>query len=184
MADFFSDPAFWTLIIFLCPLLIKIPIAVALGGASFIIAWNWGLGFPMVSYNFFAGIAKFQLLAIPFFILAGVIMEKAGIAERIITFIKEVVGDVTGGLAIATVAVATFWGLFLSPKAAVALPWPAALGLEADEVFLMGGIEKKRVLDILKPHLFFDDQMVHLEPVAKITPSVHVPFGIANKSAG
>ena len=59
-----------------------------------------------------------------------------------------------------------------------------ALGLEADEVFLMGGIDKKRVLDILKPHLFFDDQLVHLEPVAPSTPSVHVPFGVANKGAG
>ena len=60
----------------------------------------------------------------------------------------------------------------------------SSLGLEADEVFLMGGIEKKRVLDILKPHIFFDDQMVHLEPVAASTPSVHIPFGVANKSAG
>ncbi len=57
----------------------------------------------------------------------------------------------------------------------------SALDIEADEVFLMGGIEKKRVLDILKPHLFFDDQLVHLENVSKNTPSVHVPFGIANK---
>ena len=60
----------------------------------------------------------------------------------------------------------------------------SSLGLEADEVFLMGGIEKKRVLDILKPHLFFDDQMAHLEPVAASTPSVHIPFGIANKPVG
>ena len=58
----------------------------------------------------------------------------------------------------------------------------SALGIEADEVFLMGGIEKKRVLDILKPHLFFDDQMAHLENASKNTPSVHVPFGIANKT--
>ncbi len=138
MADFFSDPAFWTLIVFLCPLLIKIPIAVALGGASFIVAWNWGLGFPMVSYNFFAGIAKFQLLAIPFFILAGVIMEKAGIAERIITFIKEVVGDVTGGLAIATVAVATFWGAVSGSGPATV----AAIGLILIPGMVQGGYDK------------------------------------------
>ena len=138
MADFFSDPAFWTLIVFLCPLLIKIPIAVALGGASFIVAWNWGLGFPMVSYNFFAGIAKFQLLAIPFFILAGVIMEKAGIAERIITFIKEVVGDVTGGLAIATVAVATFWGAVSGSGPATV----AAIGLILRPGMVQGGYAK------------------------------------------
>ncbi len=58
----------------------------------------------------------------------------------------------------------------------------SSLGLEADEVFLLGGIEKKRVLDILKPHMFFDDQMAHLKGVAASTPSVHIPFGVANKA--
>lgn len=56
-----------------------------------------------------------------------------------------------------------------------------AWGMEADEVFLLGGIEKKRVLDILKPHLFFDDQLTHLEPAAASTPCAHIPFGIANE---
>ena len=53
-------------------------------------------------------------------------------------------------------------------------------GIDVDELFLLGGIEKKRVLDILKPHIFFDDQIGHLEPASAATPSVHVPFGIAN----
>jgi len=57
----------------------------------------------------------------------------------------------------------------------------SALGMEADEVFLLGGIEKKRVLDILKPHLFFDDQLAHLEPAAASTPCAHIPFGVANQ---
>lgn len=59
----------------------------------------------------------------------------------------------------------------------------SAWGMEADEVFLLGGIEKKRVLDILKPHLFFDDQMAHLAPAHASTPCVHIPFGIANPTA-
>lgn len=54
------------------------------------------------------------------------------------------------------------------------------LGLDAVEVFFMGGIEKNRVLKVLKPHIFFDDQMDHLEPAASSVPSVHIPFGIAN----
>jgi 5'-nucleotidase len=54
-------------------------------------------------------------------------------------------------------------------------------GIETDELFLLGGIEKKRVLDVLKPHIFFDDQIGHLERASTTTPSVHVPFGIANK---
>lgn len=54
-----------------------------------------------------------------------------------------------------------------------------AWGLTAVETFFMGGIEKKRVLDILRPHIFFDDQLLHL--TATNVPSVHIPFGIKNR---
>jgi C4-dicarboxylate transporter DctM subunit len=110
MPSLFQDPAFWALILFIAPLLFRLPIAIALGFASITVAWFWDLGISMLSYNFFANVAKYPLLAIPFFILAGVIMEKGGIALRIISFIKAVVGDMTGGLAIAAIAVAVFWG--------------------------------------------------------------------------
>lgn len=83
------------------------------------------MGVNMLSYNFFAGIAKFPLLAIPFFILAGYIMERAGIASRIVTLMESLTGSMTGGLAIATVAVATFWGAVSGSGPATV----AALGL-------------------------------------------------------
>lgn len=54
-------------------------------------------------------------------------------------------------------------------------------GVSPDETFFLGGIEKKRILSILKPHIFFDDQMSHLETAAGIIPSVHIPFGVRNK---
>ena len=57
---------------------------------------------------------------------------------------------------------------------------PLAPGLETDEVFLMGGIDKKRVLDISNPHLFFEDQMVHWANMAARTLSAHIPIGINN----
>lgn len=53
-------------------------------------------------------------------------------------------------------------------------------GVEVDEAFFLGGIDKSRILNIMKPHIFFDDQMVHLEHIDNI-PVVHIPFGIANK---
>lgn len=53
-------------------------------------------------------------------------------------------------------------------------------GVEVDDAFFLGGIEKARILRILKPHIFFDDQMTHLEHIDSI-PGVHIPFGIANK---
>ena len=57
-----------------------------------------------------------------------------------------------------------------------------SLGVEVDEVFFMGGVEKARLLNILKPHIFFDDQTAHLENIKDIA-GVHIPFGIANANA-
>ena len=56
-----------------------------------------------------------------------------------------------------------------------------SLDIKVDDVFFLGGIEKVRVLNILKPHIFFDDQMRHLHKVSQI-PVVHIPFGIANET--
>lgn len=53
-------------------------------------------------------------------------------------------------------------------------------GIEVDELFLTGGIEKKNILDILRPQIFFDDQLGHLEPASGNTPCVHIPFGVRN----
>ena len=124
-AALLHDPAFWMLALFVIPLLIRVPIALSLGLAALVVVWRWDMGFEMLSYNFYAGIAKFPLLAIPFFILAGYIMERAGIAARIVTLMETLAGSMTGGLAVATVAVATFWGAVSGSGPATV----AALGL-------------------------------------------------------
>ena len=54
-------------------------------------------------------------------------------------------------------------------------------GVSPDEIFFLGGMEKHRVLSVLKPHIYFDDQISHLTSPARNIPMVHVPFGIANK---
>jgi 5'-nucleotidase len=54
-------------------------------------------------------------------------------------------------------------------------------GIMVNEAFFLGGIEKSKVLGVLKPHIFFDDQKGHLERASDVTPSVHIPFGVANK---
>jgi len=59
-----------------------------------------------------------------------------------------------------------------------------AWGVMPDETLFLGGISKKRVLDILKPHIFFDDKMVNLQETASYIPSVHVPFGKLNRNDG
>ncbi|MFD6936346.1 5'-nucleotidase [Streptomyces goshikiensis] len=53
-------------------------------------------------------------------------------------------------------------------------------GLRVNDAFFLGGIEKAAVMRTLDPHIFFDDQVSHLNGTAHGTPSVHVPFGVVN----
>lgn len=53
-------------------------------------------------------------------------------------------------------------------------------GVMANDAFFLGGIEKERVLGILRPHVFFDDQSRHLAAASSVVPSVHIPYGIKN----
>jgi 5'-nucleotidase len=48
-------------------------------------------------------------------------------------------------------------------------------GVTVDESFFLGGVQKANVLNQLRPHIFFDDQRIHLDPARGTTPSAHVP---------
>ena len=85
------------------------PIGSAMGLASIITLLTTGMGFSMVPYNYYASLSKFLLLAIPFFILAGNIMEKAGISIKLIDFAQTFVGHIKGGLALVCVLVDCFF---------------------------------------------------------------------------
>jgi tripartite ATP-independent transporter DctM subunit len=91
-------------------LLLGTPIAVAIAIPSFLVIWIGELGTPVIAPNFFAGIAKFPLLAIPLFILAGFILERCGISQRVIGFANLLVGHRRGGLAIVAISVCVFFG--------------------------------------------------------------------------
>lgn len=102
-----------------------IPIGTALGAAGIGAIINFDLGIAMVSRNFEANIAKFPLIAIPFFILAGILMEKSKIVDGISRFVILLTGKKTGGLAIAGVITCIFWGAVSGSGPATA----AALGM-------------------------------------------------------
>lgn len=53
-------------------------------------------------------------------------------------------------------------------------------GLQVDQAFFLGGMDKTRVLKQFRPHIFFDDQKLHVEGAAGVVPSVHIPFGEIN----
>lgn len=56
-----------------------------------------------------------------------------------------------------------------------------AWGVTVNDAFFLGGINKGAVIEVLRPHIFFDDQKTHLKSTALSVPSVHVPFGIINQ---
>ena len=95
---------------FLALMALGIPIGTSLGIAAVITIFFFDLGIAMLGVNFSSGIASFPLLAIPFFVLAGVILEKAGLAATIAHFFELVVGKAVGGLAMVAVMTCMFWG--------------------------------------------------------------------------
>ncbi len=86
------------------------PIGTALGISAVLTVYWFDLGIGMLGVNFSSGIASFPLLAIPFFVLAGVILQKAGLAATIARFFELLVGKAVGGLAMVAVLTCMFWG--------------------------------------------------------------------------
>jgi tripartite ATP-independent transporter DctM subunit len=87
-----------------------VPIAASLGLAGTLSIALAELGIMAVPTNVYAGIAKYPLLAIPMFVLAGAIFDRSGVAERLLRFTTSVVGRGRGSLAAITVLVAMIIG--------------------------------------------------------------------------
>src|SRR5690606_1642506 len=79
---------------------LSVPVAVAIGLGSMLgIAFDGQMTWLVVAQQIYASLDKYPLVAVPFFILAGNLMEAGGISERMVTFAKSVVGGFQGGLA-------------------------------------------------------------------------------------
>ncbi|MCI5654144.1 MAG: TRAP transporter large permease subunit [Lachnospiraceae bacterium] len=91
-------------------LIMGIPISICLGLSSVCAILYSGTSLTIVATNMYSGISKFLLLAIPFFVLSGNIMAKAGISRRLINFVNTCVGHRRGGISIVCVIVACFFG--------------------------------------------------------------------------
>lgn len=79
--------------------ILSIPIAVSIGLASAVGLLITNTNMLILPKEIYSAIDKFPLAAIPFFILAGTIMERGGISVRLVNFAKSLIGGVQGGLA-------------------------------------------------------------------------------------
>lgn len=91
-------------------LLFNVPISVSLGTSAVLAMLYKGTKLLVVATNMYSGISKFLLMAIPFFVLSGNIMAKAGISKRLIAFVDDCCGHRKGGIAIVCVIVSCFFG--------------------------------------------------------------------------
>ncbi|MBO8163601.1 MAG: TRAP transporter large permease [Brevibacillus sp.] len=100
-------------------LLLSVPVALSLGLASTIALVSDG-NMPLIVLiqRMFAALDSFPLMAIPFFILAGALMETGGISRRLVNFANSLAGGMTGGLAIVTVVTAMFFSAISGSSAA------------------------------------------------------------------
>ena len=89
---------------------IGIPIGIALGlGTAITMLLTTKIPLIMIAQKAFTGLDSFPLLAIPFFILAGALMCRGGIARRLVNLAESVVGFIIGGLGMVTVMACMFF---------------------------------------------------------------------------
>nr|WP_321981857.1 TRAP transporter large permease [uncultured Cohaesibacter sp.] len=87
----------------------NIPIAISLGLSAMVALFLADLPAEMIPINVFAASSKFALMAIPFFIIAGNVMERSGISERLILLAQRMVGHYRNGVAMVCVIVSCFF---------------------------------------------------------------------------
>ncbi|MGB3275927.1 MAG: TRAP transporter large permease [Castellaniella sp.] len=79
---------------------LTVPVAVSIGLASMVgVGFDGHMTWLVIAQQLYAALDKYPLVAVPFFILAGNLMEEGGISERMVEFAKSVVGGMQGGLA-------------------------------------------------------------------------------------
>ena len=125
-------------VFFIC-LLIKVPIAFTMGLSALIAVLSQAMPLPTLITRMFVAVDSFPLMAIPFFILAGELMNAAELTNQILNLAKAFVGHIKGGLAMVNIWASVFFaGLSGSATADT-----AALGSLEIPMMVKGGYSKE-----------------------------------------
>ncbi|MGD1946803.1 MAG: TRAP transporter large permease [Croceivirga sp.] len=160
-------------VILLVLLLLKVPVSYSVGIATTItllISLPWLPAVTTIMQQMTTGIDSFALLAIPFFILAGDIMNSGGIANRLVNFSKSLVGSFPGGLLYVNIISAMLFG--------------AVSGSAAASASAIGGILSKRMEKENYPKPFSASLNITSSTVGLIIPPSNILIVFALASAG
>jgi C4-dicarboxylate transporter, DctM subunit len=109
-------------------LVIGAPIGIALAGATILVILSDPIVSPVALFrSFFSFVSSYTLMAIPFFIYAGFLMERTGLISKLFNFADALVGWVPGGFAYATLMAAVLFGAISGSSTAMS----AAMGVIA-----------------------------------------------------
>lgn len=126
-------------------LLMGVPIAITIGASSLLYILMGGIQQLIAVQRLFSGINAVALLAIPFFILAGDLMNTGGIAKRLVRLANAYVGNMTGGLGIVTIVGCMFFAAIAGSGVATA----AALGAIMIPAMVKNGYDKAYATSIV-----------------------------------
>lgn len=109
----------WILMIsFFVFLLVGVPVAIAIGLASLVVLFQEGIPLAIIAQRMFAGTDSFPLIAVPFFILAGDLLAKGKVSEKLVEFADSIFGFLKGGLSIVAVLAGMFFAAISGSGAA------------------------------------------------------------------
>ena len=97
-------------VVFLVTLALGFPVAICLGLTSLVALWISDVMLSLMAQRIFTGIDSFPLMAVPFFVLAGELMNRGGTTRRLIDFANVLVGRIPGGLAHTNIVASMFFG--------------------------------------------------------------------------
>lgn len=127
-------------VIFFIFVFATVPIGISIGLAIILYAAVTGnINFNYIATGMFTSCDSFPLMAIPFFVLGGALMEGGGLSKRLVGFFDTIVGHLTGGLAIVTVVACMFFGAISGSAPATV----AAIGTIMVPTMIEKGYDKK-----------------------------------------
>ncbi|MDR1884952.1 MAG: TRAP transporter large permease [Synergistaceae bacterium] len=97
--------------LFIFFLFLSLPVGIAIGAAIIIFMQIYPVsGYSFIHQNMYSAMNSFPLMAVPFFMLTGSIMDGGGLSKRLVAFANTIVGNMTSGLAIVTITACMFFG--------------------------------------------------------------------------
>lgn len=103
---------------FLFLMLLGVPVAITIGISAMVALYFGGINLVVISQRMFAGTDSFALIAVPFFILAGDLLAKGKVSEKLVEFADSIFGFLKGGLSVVAVLAGMFFAAISGSGAA------------------------------------------------------------------